>query len=191
MAKVFAWWILGGSLLFALVVTWQAGMALSHFGRWKNFAHVAGILVLGNFGPELLIAAACNTLVMVTERRASSAMVQPVRQVPWWIAGFLGLIAPIAMALIFGLSLMSIAYSREFWAVSWKGIQMAFQLGHFGASVLSVVITAALLVALGPYIMRILLNVHGWFILKCIVLMQVANVVLYPLLSVWNEIFLH
>lgn len=186
---MFAAWFLGGSLLLTLVDMWQMNWALSQFGGQEYLARVVVLSVLGSYGPALPIAAACNTLVMVTHRRAKAAMAQPVQRVPWWICGFLGSVTPMAMALIVGLSLAIITYGIGVpWADSWKGIQAAFQWRYVATAVLSVVVTAALLVALVPHVMRLLFRFRGWVIVNCIISVQVSGVVLYVVGAVLNAI---
>jgi hypothetical protein len=189
MAKVFAIWFLGGSLLLTLVMIWQMNWALSQFGGQEYLARVVTLAIPASYGPGLPIAAACNTLVMVTHRRSNAGIMQPVHPVPWWIAGCLGLTTPLAMALIFGMSLAIITYEIGVpWADSWKGIQVAFQWRYMATAVVSVVTTAAIMVALLPRVMHVLFRFRGWVILKCIVLVQLSGVVLYPVLSIWNAI---
>lgn len=188
-AKVFVAWFLAGSVLIALVATWQNNFALSQFGGQEYLARVMTLAIPGSYGPMLSIAAACIALVMVTERRARAAIPRPVQRIPWWVAGFLGLITPIAMALILGSSLAIITYGVGVpWADSWKGIQAAFKWRDVASAIFSVVITSALLSALVQRVTRVLFRFRGWVFLKCIVLMNVSGVVLGLVLSVWNAI---
>ena len=97
-------------MFFALVGTLPFGMSLSQFGAREYLARVVMLEVLSRYGASLVSSAACNTLVMVTHRRAKASILQPVQKLPWWIPGCLGLTTPIAMALIFALSLVIITY---------------------------------------------------------------------------------
>jgi hypothetical protein len=188
-AKVFATWFLGGSVLWTLILIWQSNWALSQFGGQQYLARVVVLQLFNLYGAGLPIAAACITLVMVTELRVKAAKLEPVHPVPWWIGGCLGLTTPVAMALILGLSLAIITYGVGVpWADSWKGIQVAFGWSYFASAILSVVSASMLLVVLTPRLMRLLLRFRGWVILKCIVLMNVIGLVLHFILSMWNAI---
>lgn len=189
MAKVFAAWFLGGSLLIAFVGTWQFGMVLSQFGAEEYLGRVVMLEVLGRSGASLVMVAACNTLVMVTHRRAKAAILEPVQKPPWWIPGCLGLATPIAMAVMLGSSLVITTYWVGVpWAASWKGLQAGMRWIDFASSILSVTVVAALLVALVPQTMRLFLRLRGWLLLEIIIASQVIGSVTYLIHSAWNAV---
>ena len=70
MAKVFGGWVLGGALVLTSVLALQMNMALSQFGGQEYLARVMMISVTNQYASMLIVASICNTLVMVTERRA-------------------------------------------------------------------------------------------------------------------------
>ncbi len=189
MAKVFAAWFLGGSLLLAIVETSQFSFALSQFGAQEYTTRLVTMTVFFRHGAGLVIFAACNTLVMVTHRRAKAEILRPVQKLPLWIPGCLGLTTPIAMALICGFSLAIITY----WiglpsADSWNHMQGVIRWVDVASSILSVMVVTALLVALVPQIMRLLFRFRGWLILKLIIMAPVTGLVLAVVRPVWKAI---
>jgi len=189
MGKAFAAWFLGGSLLLALVGTIQFGISLSQFGGQEYLARIVLLEVFARYGAGIVIAAACNTLILVTHRRVKAEILQPVQNVSLWVPGCLGLTTPIAMALIFGFSLAIITYWVGVpWADSWKGMQRSWRWVDIVSSSLSVMVIAALLVALVPQIMRLLFRFRGWLILKFIITAQVTGLVFSVVRSIWNVV---
>jgi hypothetical protein len=187
--KVFAAWILGGSVFMALYETLLFGWSLSQFGGEEYTARVVLLDVFARSGTGVVIFAACNTLVMVTHRRTKAEVLEPVQHVPLWIPGVLGLTTPIAITLILGLSLALITYRMGVpWTDSWKGIQTSVRWTDFVISILCVVVITALVTALIPQVMRLLFRFRGWLILKFIVIAFAIAPILSVVRLVWNVI---
>lgn len=178
LGKVYASWFFGGVLLLAMVVTGQIYFSLSQFGGQEYLARVVTLSVLSQYGPGLVMAAACNTLAMVTERRAKRAIVEPVEKVPWSLVGLFGVLSPMAMGLILGLSLAIITFVVGIpLDTSWTGIRAGAHLRDMVISTIAVVVCAFVVVGTVSQTMRILTRFRGWLLLKFIITNQIMGLI--------------
>ncbi len=177
--RTFVAWLVGLSILLAVVLTTQYYLSLSQFGGETHLARFITLAVF-QYAPGVVIGSACNTLAMVTERRAKDANREPVQRVPWSIVGILGSATLLAAGLFWVVSLSFVTFAVGVpWGQSWTGILSLACWSDLAISLLSVVLGAVVLVAsVGPT-MRLLLRFRGWLILKFIVMAQAMGLLLY------------
>ncbi|HRI68245.1 MAG TPA: hypothetical protein PK156_28645 [Polyangium sp.] len=177
MGRVFLLWLVGGALLLALVRTGQNYFALSQFGGEEYLARVMTIEVVSRNGPGLVIAAACNTLAMVTERRAKRSILEPVSEVPWSVIGLLVALSPVATGLILALSLAIITFIVKIpFDTSLVGIRAGMHLRDVVISISAVLACAFGIMGVISQVMRVLSRFRGWLLLKFIIVSQIVGV---------------
>lgn len=179
MAKVFGGWVLGGALVLTAVLALQMNMALSQFGGQEYLARVMMISVTNQYASMLIVASICNTLVMVTERRAKRNIFVPVQRLPLIVPIFSAFAVPIAMIVMLALTI-GIAHGLDIpLSASWKGLEIGFHGIDVALSTLAVLLLSAALSAHISQLMEIFLRYRGRLILKCLIVTQVSGFVLY------------
>lgn len=167
MAKIFAYWVVGGALVLSCFTTWRFHFALSQFGGQEYLGRIVALAAADLQAPSLVLAAACNALVMVTERRTKAGVTEPVQRLPGTIAIILVLLTPLVMALMLGIALACTALmvgipSYE----SLRGVLKHVHPRDLSIAIAPVVVGAFVIVVSTPHIMRVLARFQGWLLLK-------------------------
>jgi len=182
MAKVFSAWLLGGSLLIALVVTGQFYLALSQFGGEEYVGRVVALAIPGQYGAILVMIAAANTLVMVTHRRTKSGILDPAQSIPWAIVPLLTFLAPLMIAWMLALSLFSSAILFGIpWDHTWTSMRQGLHFGDAGRAMFTVFLSGIILVFFSHSIMRRLARIQGRLLLKILLTSQAMGLCVYLL----------
>lgn len=185
MAKVFSLWLLVSSFLVAFIVTGQMHFALSQFNSEGFLGRITALTLPGQYGAAIVMFAASSAFVMVTHRRTKREILEPVQTFPWFLVLLLSVVTPIAITLALAMSLFT---SGLLFGLPWNQTLLSMKQGlhpiDCARSMLVVFLCSTVLTfAAGP-LMRRLIRIRGWLMLKIIAVSQFLGLVVFIFQSV-------
>lgn len=165
--KVFAWWVVGASIVVGVGLTVQTVYALKAFSAAGRTGGIVAVSALRQMAPTVVIFAASSTLVMAIERRTERRLPPPSQELPLLALASFFAALPVVNSIILGVSFATnTVYYDGSAADFWTSIDSTVGMGDFAFGTGLLLILAFLLRVSAPGIVRQLGQFPGLLLLK-------------------------